>query len=370
MKLGINGRFYGAGITGVQRFAREVSARLLQGAECTLFLPRSVARPAGLPAGIRVAHGRLSGHAWEQLELPLQAQRAECDTVLHLSGTAPFWGPAHVMIVHDVFPFTHPHWFTRRFSAWYRVAAARSARGAAAVLTVSNWSQQELMRVLGLRASHVHVVTQGLAPYDRPATREAIDRVRDRLRLPESYLLASGAGDPRKNIAFLTGMLDRWRERDGSAPLLVVAGERNPRVHSHVSMPPTGAEIRYVGRVDDDTMLALYSGAAAFCFPSLAEGFGRPPLEALACGTPAVVAPYGAAHEILDDAALIVALDYDAWIRALSRLLEQPLERAALVERGRQTASRYKWDDAASQVLDVCRAAAPRRGVTLSPAVR
>ena len=100
VKLGVNGRFYGPHIKGVQRFAREVVKRLCDMAEVCLLLPKGLDRAAEVPHHVRIIRGILPGHVWEQIELPLRARAAGCDIVLHLSGTAPGWGSRHVMVVH------------------------------------------------------------------------------------------------------------------------------------------------------------------------------------------------------------------------------------------------------------------------------
>jgi glycosyltransferase involved in cell wall biosynthesis len=116
-------------------------------------------------------------------------------------------------------------------------------------------------------------------------------------------------------------------------------------------------DVRVLGHVDDDELHALYTAASVLCFPSRAEGFGRPPLEALACGTPAVVADYPAAEEVMGDVARIVPLNADAWVDALSSILRE--ERRPDL-RGSLTA-RHRWDVAAEMVAATCEDAAAER---------
>lgn len=363
MRLGLNGRFYGVRVTGVQRFAHEMSARLLEREEVVLLLPATAPLPAGLPGRVRVVRGRLTGHAWEQLELPRQARAAGCDVVLNLSGTAPGWGGPHLVVVYDLTPLTHPHWFTPAFRAWFRLALGRTAQRAAGVVAISRWTRAELERVLAVPAGRVRVVSQGLAPFERPADTEAVHAARRRRDLPGPYLLALGGRSARKNLAFLLEVLARWRERGPRPPPLVVVGEEYAHLHTRAAGDGrAGAEVRFVGHVDDAELHALYTGAAAFCFPSLAEGFGRPPLEAMACGTPALAADYGAAAEVLGDAALVLPLQPDAWIDALARLLHDDAERDRLCARGRAHSERFRWEAAADELWEACREAARRPG--------
>jgi len=355
MKLGVNGRFYAARVTGVQRFALEVASRLL--ADATLFVPAGAEPPRDLPASTRVVRGRLAGHAWEQLELPGQARRAGCDTVLHMAGTAPLAAAGDVLVVHDVLPLTHPLWFARGFRVWRGVVLRRAAPRAARVVTVSEWARREIARTLKVPAERILVAPQGLDPFDGPAALDAVAEVRTRRGLPGAFLLTVGAGDPRKNLPFLGRVLRRWRERGGDPPPLAVVGRPSPRLFTPAEGWPAGVDVRVLGRVGDTELHALYTAASALCFPSLAEGFGRPPLEAIACGTPAVVADYEAAAEVLGGAARIVPLDPDAWVDALLPLVAGP-RRAA---EGGAVAARYRWGAAAAAVREACEAAAAER---------
>lgn len=359
MRLGVNGRFYGVPVWGVQRFARELTARLLLRGDTTLLLPRGARPPADAPRG-DVVRGRLGGHAWEQLELPWQAHRLRCDAVLHVSGTAPVWGGPHVVALHDVLPLTNPEWFSRPFVLWFRSAVRRAASRAAAILAPSAWSRAEVVRVLGVPEEKVHVVAQGVAPFDAPAPADEVRRVRRARGLPERYVLAVGGDDPRKNLAFLLDVLDRWRMRDRDAPVLVIAGAHRARVHGRRGGPERRAGVIRLGYVADEDLHALYTGAGAFCFPSLAEGFGRPPLEAMACGTPAVVAPYGPAREVLGEAALVLPLEPDAWTDAMAELLEVGDARRRRIAAGFRQASTHRWEAGAHTARAVCEAVASR----------
>jgi glycosyltransferase involved in cell wall biosynthesis len=367
VRIGINGRFYGARVTGVQRVAREVSAQLYDRVDTTLFLPRVVR--AEVPAQVRTVRGVLGGQAWEQLELPIRAYAEHCDVMLQLSGPAPVLSRGHVMLVHDVLPLTQPHWFAPRFAAWYRFALAWSARRAAMVLTVSEWARGELMRCLDIPASRIRIITQGLEPFNRPASAEDVERVRAKWSLPDEYLLATGGGDPRKNVEFLLKLLMQWPDVEEGAPHLVVVGDNAANVHPSRWAGSVPTRAHFIGHVTDAELHALYTGARAFCFPSLAEGFGRPPLEALACGTPCVVSPYDAALEVLGDAAVILPLNIDLWIAALMHLLSDAGERARLVERGSVVTRRYRWQTSAQQVIDACASVAQSAAVVAKPAV-
>ncbi len=352
LRIALNGRFYGAPVTGVQRVAREIAARLNHRAQVTLFLPRGVSPPTSLNGKPSVS-GVLPGRLWEQVELPLRLRGAPCDVALHLGQTAAPSGRPYVVMVYDLTPLTHPEWYRPGFTWWFRAALARPVRRATRVLTLSEWTRGELVRVLGVEPDRIDLVSQGVAPFDAPAKPSAVAATRAKWGLPDVYLLATGAGDKRKNLASLLDVLRCWP--GGNPPPLVATGSSHAHLHAAAALPRhDDLPVHLLGRVSDDELRALYTGAAAFCFPSLAEGFGRPPLEAMGCGAPVLAADYATAVEVLGDAALVLPLDAALWARTLARVLSDPAERVRLGERGRRRAALYDWDRAADQVLASC----------------
>lgn len=352
MRLGINVRFLDAPITGVQRFAHQVVPLLLDRGECVLLAPRGAVVPATWRDRAPVIEGTLRGHVWEQLEAPRRALAAACDVVLHLSGTAPLRGGRNVMVVHDVLPITNPEWFAPRFARWYRFVVPRAARRCARIITVSQTARTAIRDVLGIDGRRILVVPQGVAPF-APATPDVIRRNREVLDLPARFILATGAGDARKNLGFLGEVARRWHAAETAAPPFLAAGEAAGHVLGRAAEPPAG--VRLLGRVSDAELGGLYTAAAAFAFPSLAEGFGRPPLEAMACGAPAVVADSAAAREVAGDEARIVPLEPGVWIDALrAALAEAPSVRHA---RAARIGARWTWEAAAAGVLTACRSA-------------
>ena len=361
MKLGINCRFLCVRPTGVQRFAREVTTRLCEREDATLLVP-SNHRGNGV-AGAHVERGRLGGVLWEQLELPGAAKRAGVDVLLHPANACPRFGGPHVQVLHDLIPLTRPRDFRASYGLWVRWAHVGPARSAAGLLTVSEHARSEITRVTGISADRVRVVRQGVAPLDSPADPDAVAMLRARHRAPERYFLAIASGDPRKGLAFLHEVFARWSAERGRDVALVVVGDAYEGVHRDV---PDHSAFLALGHVPDEELRALYTGSLAFLFPSIEEGFGRPPLEALACGTRVVAATYPAAEEVLGDRADLVRRDIDDWVRALDTICAEPSERRSeRIARGREWAAEFNWDEATDEILSVCRAVAEARVSTI-----
>jgi glycosyltransferase involved in cell wall biosynthesis len=346
MRLGINGRFLAATLTGVQRFAYGLSSQLY-GPDTVLFLPANSRAPT-LPDSVTIVRGALSGPIWEQIELPIAVRRQRVDIVLHPANTAPRTGGPHAVVVHDVLALTHPHWFTRSYALWHRHVVRPAIARAQTLFTCSEWSAGEIVRSCGVRADKIAVITQGLDPFTGAADEGMVARTLTRYEIKKPYLLCTGLGDPRKNIGLLLQVVERLRKKHDQLSLVAV-GARQPRVHAARS-EPSPEWLHALSRVDDEELRALYTGAAAFCFPSHAEGFGRPPLEALACGTPALAGAYECAVEVLGSAVPILPNQIEPWVELLDTLLEDPQQRTRLVAQARPMLHRFQWSECARQV--------------------
>lgn len=359
MRLGVNARYLTARPTGVQRFAHELVRALAPLVDTTLLVPGGGWSDEGVPPDAKVIEGRLRGPLYEQTELPVAARRSGLDVVLHPASAAPLVGGPHVVVLHDVLPLLQPGDFTLRYRLWARTAHFAAARRAAALVTVSEWSADRIAERLDIPRSRISVAVQGVGPLDRPAAPGQVADLRRRYGLGERFFVAVMGGDPRKGGAFLEAVWEGWLAGEAAGVDLVLVGDTYRTVHRSAPTSLGRAVVHRLGHVPDEDLRALYTGSVALLHPSLAEGFGRPPLEALACGTRVLVAPYGAAEEVLGDAADVVPLDRELWRAALEALLAEPAPRRAdRLCAGARHAGRFRWDATATAVLTACEAVA------------
>jgi glycosyltransferase involved in cell wall biosynthesis len=357
IKLAINSRFLTRALTGVDRVAIEMVnalARRDDVDEVTLLHPAG-SRPLlewtdALPHDASrklkpVVVGSLRGHLWEQVELPL-AMRDR--TLLSFCSTGPILRNNHIVMIHDAQVWDAPHSYSRAFRMGYRALLPALARTAKHVLTVSHHSAFRLEALRIAPKGKVRVVYNGADHILRVPSRSG---TLTKFGLsPNGYILAIGSLAPHKNIRLL---IDACVARNGDAPPLVICGGSNPRIFADDSLRQIDA-VRYIGRVNDGELRALYEGALALAFPSLTEGFGLPPLEAMLCGCPVVATTGGAVPEICGDAALYAdPRESSAWTSALERIVYDFELRNELVGRGRARASRYTWDAAAGALIEV-----------------
>lgn len=314
--------------------------------------------------------GALAKLRFEQWEAPRAARGAD---LLHV----PYWAPPLraslpvVVTVHDLIPLRLPDYRSGPRMAAYVRLVTRGTRGAAAVLADSRYTAGEVQRHLGIPPERIHTIPLGVDERFTPPAPEAIAELRARHGLPARFGLYLGGFDRRKNLVTL---LAAWRRvwREARLPL-VLAGRLpapgadglspDPRAQARrLGLP--GEALHAIGFVASDELPALYGAAELFAFPSRYEGFGLPPLEALACGTPTLVADATSLPEVVGDAALRVAPEEkDAWAAAVLTLLDDPALADRLRAAGPDRASRFRWAETARRTRDAYLAALGREGV-------
>lgn len=292
--------------------------------------------------------------------------RRERPDLLHVQYTAPLACPVPVVTTtHDI-SFEHfPGYFTRRERAQFRLTIPWTARRAAQVLTVSEYSRQDLIRTYGLAPERVTLTPNGIASHFQPASPTAIAEVRARYAIEGPYVLAVGNLQPRKNLPALVQAFERMLGRHPEWPhRLVIVGKKAwlfDGILAEIARAGVRDRIVMTDYVPEADLPALYSGAACFVYPSLFEGFGLPPLEAMACGTPVVVGDNSALPEVVGEAGLRVeATSLEAIEQAMERLLLDEVLRRRLAEAGRVQAARFTWDECARRTLEVYRAVTER----------
>jgi glycosyltransferase involved in cell wall biosynthesis len=387
LRVGIDGRPLQPGYRehqgrGIGTYAVELVRALARQPEIELvpyFDPRFPVPAERLPGAVRPAllpglpALRIGERLRTQLVVPWALPRRAVD-VFHFPAhsDAPLaLPPRAVVTVHDLILELR-----RDLYGWRRPLRYALARGveravirrAGTIVTDSQTSKDDIVRRLGIDPGRIHVAWLGVGRRFRPATPDATLALRARLGLPERFALYLGGGDARKNLEGLLEALARLRARAAAAPPLVLAGPISrepgfPALMAQAARLGLRDAVRSLGYVEEADLPILLGAATLFVFPSLYEGFGLPPLEAMACGTPVVSSDGGSLKEVLGDAAWVVpAGDAAALAAGMERVLGDAGLRAALRERGRARAARFTWEATAEATCAAYRDAARRAG--------
>ncbi len=334
MRLLIDGRPLVGNRTGIGVHTAEIARRL--GLDPVIASHADIVDRAGLEhCRFRVDHAPL-GVLWQQLLLP----RIEADVLWGPHGTLPLaWRKPSVVTLHDFTSITMPLRHRMKTVLSFNLFIGSSLDRASRVACVSRRVADEAMRGFGVAASKIEIVPNGVDEFFTPGEGAQSD-----------YILFTGTLEPRKGIEDL---LEAWRSLRGPRPRLVLCGDAGWGTHFGNE---EGVEI--TGYVTRERLRELYRGARLFVYPSHHEGFGIPPLEAMACGAPVVATRTGAIPDYAEGAALLVTPgDREALRSAITRVLEDESLRRELAASGAERARSWRWDRGAKAMTELLQAA-------------
>ena len=303
----------------------------------------------------------------ELVTVPLKLHGAHVD-VFHAPHyvVSPLTTGPLVVTIHDCIHLRFPQYLPNRVAHAYarffmRFAAWRAAR----VLTVSEASKQDILHYLRTPAENIEVIYNGLDErFSVAPSADAISRTRERYLLDAPFVLYAGNIKPHKNLDRLIDAFALLRRRDrGDLKLLIIGDEisKYPNLRRLVHRHQLHQHVRFLGFVPDATLAVLYRLAAVFVFPSLYEGFGFPPLEAMASGTPVITSNVSSLPEVVGDAALLIdPLDPQAIADAMARVLTDEALRADLIRRGHARVQAFRWERSVARIRDVYREVAAK----------
>lgn len=341
MRVGVSGYFWRFPETGTGEYSRRLFKALGE-----LSPDLTVVRLG--PRVHPVLKGNLGKLWFEQVEIWRLARREGVDLV-HV----PYFGPPWVRLrplvvtVHDLLMLALPDYRPSLAFRLYIWAAVRALPRADRVIADSDWTRKDILRFTGVAPDRVDVVPLGVDPdFGAGLTAEQVGAVRRRYGLDRPYILYLGGFDRRKQVDRLVRALGRL-----PGPWVLAVGGRLPRpggIFPDIlrTAQVTGVEdrVRFLGPIPDEDKPALYAGADLFVYPSVYEGFGLPPLEAMACGTPVVCSNRASLPEVVGDAAVLVdPEDDESLVAGILKVLKDSDLRAALQVRGRERARQFTW---------------------------
>ena len=277
---------------------------------------------------------------------PAAIQRLKPDAYFGPAGAMPLGRLScpSVITIHDLAIYQNPNWFPRQPLSTALVVP-RSVVRADRVIAVSESTAQDVVKVFGVNRKRIDVVPHGISPKFRPMTSEELADARLRLKLPERFILFVGTVEPRKN---LPALLEAWAMMRDRPDLVVVGAWGWLYEDIQQQMERLGPSLHHLQGLDPDELPAVYNLARVLAHPAWYEGFGLPPLEAMACGTPVIVSDRSSLPEVVGDAGMVVPADQpEAWRKALEKVVGDTDFAAEQRRRGILRAAQFSWGRAA-----------------------
>jgi glycosyltransferase involved in cell wall biosynthesis len=352
---------------GISRYAYELLCNLRQlesRHHFTVYAPEPTADPAlATGASFRLvragapADRALQRILWEQLILPLR-MAGQADLHHGLAFALPLvWPGRSVVTIFDLSFLRFPRMFNRGNRAYLALSTRLAARRAERIITISEHCRREVIELLGVPPGRVVTTLCAADTRFRPLPPAEVEAFRQRRRLPQRFILYLGTLEPRKNVAALVRAYARLRATRPDSPALVLAGARGwmfEEVFRTIERLGLEQQVILPGFIPSQEQPLWYNAATVFAYPSFYEGFGLPPLEAMACGTPVVVSNATSLPEVVGQAGWLVdPKDEAALTAALESVLTDPDLAASLRQAGLRQAARFSWSRLARETLSV-----------------
>jgi len=340
----INARFLTQNISGVQRYAIEVCRELKKKSpNVVLVAPKNILHQDLVSEFDVVVFGKFTGHLWEQVELPLFLQKQGSPLLINMANTAPIYYKNKITVVHDVAFERFPQSFSKKFRWFYKLFIPKIIASSKHIVTVSEFSKSEIIALYDIKINKIEVVHNAASSFFKPT----------RAKVNEKYVLAVSSLNYQKNFHSLIKAFNLLNQSDVKL-FLVGAINKNFSDHSLISDIEHNANITFLGRVNDEELVSLYSNAECFVYPSLYEGFGIPPLEAQACGCPCLVSCEASLPEVcLDSAVYCDAYNVSDIAKKLDLILKDSSLRNDLSAKGFENIKRFSWSRSADKMLTI-----------------
>lgn len=368
MRVGLDAIPLATPRTGVGHYTFELARHLASVAptdEFELVSPVPAATPIQaddeFPSNLRIVHPKVNAlsRRWLAVGLPFHIRKSRFDIYHGTNYEVPVWSACpRVVTFHDLSLFLHPTTHEDRLVRRGRRRLPIMARSATRIITPSESVKREVCEHLRVSPSKVVAIPEAPRRIFRRTTFEETVEVRQRLQIEDAFILYVGTIEPRKNLVTLFRAFEEIFRSTTLRPQLVIAGRvgwlSNDFI-SRVKESGVGDHVRFTGYVADEDLRALYSSCRVFVYPSLYEGFGLPPLEAMACGAPVITSRIPSIVEAVGpDAARIVSpMDVQDLARNIVEVLQDEDERRMRSIRGQERASQFTWEKTARLTLDV-----------------
>lgn len=339
MTIYVNGRFLTQRMTGVERYAYKMCKTMTAlGQPFIIVCPKAPIQSCYDISDLNIAYwGKGNSHIWEQCVLPFFFIRRKNYLVLSFTGLGSIFVRNKVMTIHDLSFLENPSWFSRTYYWWYRFMTPLAVRTSKHIITVSNFSKNEILRFYPfLKETDISIVYGAVDSHNFYPTNEATHN-------EKPFALSVSSIDPRKNFLRL---IEAFRTIN-DYQLYIVGSHNRVFTQTDNNETVTSDNIKFLGRVSDDELLSLYNRASCFIFPSIYEGFGLPTIEAMQCGCPVLVSDIPVTHEVCGDAACYFnPYEVKSIRETIIQFFAQPKHlKEHMVAKGHENAQRFSWEN-------------------------
>jgi glycosyltransferase involved in cell wall biosynthesis len=345
----INGRFLTQKATGVHRYAFEICNKLHEmGIDFYVAIPKEI-NPDYKFDFKTVVCGSLKTHLWEQFSLPRYLKKNGNPLLISFSGCGPLNYNNQIITIHDVSHERYPEWFSKNYCRFYGYMMPRIGKKAHAVLTVSNFSKQEIVETLGIDPEKIHVIHSNVPFHDKPSAETILNYKPN----PESekYILTVSSMDPRKNFIRLVEAFNNIEDKNIK---LYIIGMQFKAFNTPNLQKLISNNVVLPGYISDEELMKMYQNALFSIYPSLYEGFGLPPLESMTFGCPAIVSDIPALREVSEGAVLYTnPYEVNDITEKMNLMANDENLRMELRKKGLEQIKKYSWDKSAKQVWEL-----------------
>ncbi len=292
----VNAKFLTKIITGVERYATEISYALKKIDPSILFLVPNYNGEKNFVSGLNIKYiTPFKEYLWEQLTLPFYLKKKRNPLLINLTNTAPIFYKNQILVIHDLAFLHEPNWYTKRAAFSFKLLVSQSIKASKKIITVSNFTKQEVIKYFKIPSEMIEVIPGAIPSYISQYEEKNFENKYGK------YILTVSSIEPRKNILNLVTAFLRLNDPNIK---LIVVGKSNQRVFNTVNYDFTqNKNIILTGYISDEELVGLYKNARLFAYLSYYEGFGFPPLEAISCGCPTLVSNTSSLPEVCGDLA-------------------------------------------------------------------
>lgn len=340
----VNSRFLTQPITGVQRFAIEISKQLRMFCKDVLFVcPNNIIHTEVATYLKAKSIGHHKGHVWEQVDLPKWLHKQGSPLLINLTNTAPIMYSNKSVVIHDITFIRYPQTYSFLFRMFYKIVIPLIIRSSKQIFSVSNFSAREIAEYYKIESS-IKVIYN--------AVNNRFRHIEDKKLILKQYVLTVSSVKENKNFIMALKVFEKIQYIYPKMEMFIIGDVQNNNFGTiDFSQYVQKEQIHFLGRISDRELIRYYSNAKAFIFPSFYEGFGIPVLEAQACGCPVISSNAASLPEILEDSALLVdPNNINAFVEGIKMLMQKDVSER-LIEKGYKNVRRFDWGRSANFLI-------------------